>query len=596
MGKRATAVLAYPILCIVALYASLGLMGSPAGDLYRRPAPFVATIVLAAATLLLLTLWHARPILPTLRSLPFHLHIGWGLVLLAVLLRFALNEFIPLPEHTFEEWNRAAQAFKVVHDGSFTLDHRMADLWNSISVRFADGSITAIRVPLRVLGTLSVLVLGLALWKAGAGWPAILFGVFVMASLRWLVMTGSVVTETAVDVLPQTLLILCMVGVFKSSSGRWLWAAAAGFVAGLMLYGFPGYRMAVCAAFAVPVVHGFTAGSEHFRRLMLGVAAAFLLFMLLTGAPALAEVLNRDTSGHVHYDWIHRHVREHRLNTDLLLNEGFMPWLVSEASDYWNYAAALFGMGDPHVDRRFTHPDRTAIPLAVGLIFLMGTLHALFRPMAGGLNRSLACFMLLALLIVAVAPGNMDFARLSPLVAILPFLSALMLDDLMRAIVRWRPNWTGAAALCLLLLTLALSLVNVSAVLRQYADPDTINTYTQRKENACRLVGLHPENFDTYYVFNGDCNITHSRWVYDGRTFDDRARNQLSLHDVLPTPTPRTLYLLVENGDISRDMRAAFVDIAEQLGSADTMVTHHDSQDRLIGMAFCHRCETEQRP
>ena len=594
MERRAVALLFVPLLPLIALLFARSLMASPAGGLYLQPKPFVAILALLAAALMVPPCWRLAAAVARRREFRWQAHVGWLAISVALLLRWCLNEMIPLPEHMFEEWKRASVAFQLMHDGVFRLDHRMTDLVNVVGLRFADGDLDVLRRPLRLMGTLSVLVMGLALWRAGAGWPAILFGVFVMASLRMLVMAGGVVYETGSDVLAQTLLLFCMVGVFASSTTRYLWAAWAGFFAGLLLYGYPGYRLPVCAAFTLLALHGMASGSAAFRRHMMVAAAAFLLLMALTGAPSFATLSDTQASGHVHYDWMHRHGREHRLNSEVLATEGLTQWLLEEARDVGSYCSALFGLPYGHHDRRLIHPDGSEIPLAVGLVFLLGVIHALFRPRAGGLNRVLAAFLLLAVLVLALGPGNIDHSRIIVLVALLPFLSALMLDDLLRLLAGWRRHLAGSGAALVLLLALGLTLLNVAAVARQHAHPDTIDTYAQRKESNCRLIGLHPQSFTAYYVFNGDCNVAHSRWVLRGRTFDRDVLNNLSLEEPPPPPRPGTLYLLASDRDLTVEQRSAFMKIAQDLDSAATVETHRNSRDHLTGMSFCYMCEAAQ--
>ena len=166
----------------------------------------------------------------------FSLPLGWSLVLLAIALRFGLLVLLPPPLPGFEEMQTGGAAIRIARGAELPLVFRFTIIFGGLGFALADNSLAALRLGFQLVGSLSILVMALLLRRLGLSWIPTLLAVFIMATMRWLVIAGGVADELFSSLIFEVLILYCVVG---SNTSRENWLPGAGFAglfAGLLAY------------------------------------------------------------------------------------------------------------------------------------------------------------------------------------------------------------------------------------------------------------------------------------------------------------------------------------------------------------------------
>ncbi len=225
-----------PLLLSVILISQLG-------SVYRNPWGFALIIALVAAGLLTLN-W--RPIRSSLASVDrsgnWRPHWAWGLVGLALVLRYILLDFLPPPHPIFEEIQMGGIAARSLTHNELPLGFRFTNWKAAIGFRVGGYSLEAMRSLFKIAGALSILVTALTLRRLDVGWPATILAVFTMASLRILVLGGNTAEEIFGGILFAAVLLYCVACSNTSRDNHMVWAGLVGIMAGALMYEYVPYK------------------------------------------------------------------------------------------------------------------------------------------------------------------------------------------------------------------------------------------------------------------------------------------------------------------------------------------------------------------
>ena len=625
LPDRATALLVLSASLLLPLPASLALVGV-LGYRYRDPWWFFAVMAAAAAVLLL---GHRRQIWRLLSGIDWsgrwRPHWAWSLVLAALVLRFLLLDYLPLPLPILEENQAGGIGARQVDGGGLTLQFRFTNWMVAGGFHLFGYSLEGMRSLFSVAGVLSVLLMALTLRRLSAGWPATLFGVFVMASLRVLVVGGNTAEETFGALVLETALLYCAVSAFRAGSCRLLWAGLAGMAAGALMYEYVPYKFLVVAPALVylwqllrggdSVTGDSGAGDSGAGNFGTGDAGSpdagvpdvgvpgdrtgpalallsYVMCLSVVAAPILADFAGRPGQSAL-LEILVRHSGDRGVSfTD--------PEQVrASLFKMWDFIRSLLGQsavsevmprGMPLTER-----DGAMVPALLGALFAVGFARALWRPRLEFLRTS-AILALLNVAVYGVVAHNFNPGVLVPMLPLLILLAAVALDDADRrlsALLR-RP----IVALLPVLLMVAVTALNVQAVARLAEDPILRRYLSSSRYDVCRIVADAPYQYRSIVL---SPRGVHCAYDNDDQWLHPRHRDTpITKLDDLPAAediAPGTLVVHGRQAGLDREQVSAAARLAASTDSAHTWTLTENLSGKVTAVSFCYRCQpAERRP
>ena len=552
------------------------------GSYYRNPWTFALIIALVAAGLLTFG-W--RSIWASLRSIDWSAnwrpHWAWGLVVLAVALRYVLLDYLPPAHPIFEEIQTGGIAARALEHSELPLDYRFTNWMAAIGFSIGGYSLEAMRSPFGIAGALSILVVALTLRRLHVGWPAVILAVFTMATLRILVLGGNTAEEIFGGLIFATLLLYCAVCSQTSRDNQLIWAGFAGILAGVLMYEYVPYKWVI----AVPVLawlwQAFSAPNGPERRTALWAASLYVLCLTLVGAVVLADFAeNPKRSYLLEVYFRHAHDRSFPL-TDLAE-------LKLSAVKMWDYIQALIGQVETPSPLAYRQPHGPVVPGLVGLMFAAAFLYVLWRPRLAIL-RIAALVALLAIVLFGLVANNFNVGILVPIFALLIISTGIAADDLTRrlwASARFRPFAIYLPALFLLIVAL-----NVVSVVRMAADPAVLREFGNNQYSVCRAISEEPLQYQSVLLttYGGHCSHNDEAWMYP----DSDA--PIEILDQLPAPEdiqPGALVVVGHAHGLPDESVSELTRLAVRMNSEHSLRRVSNLLGDTAAASFCYQCES----
>ena len=550
---------------------------------YRSPWGFALIVALVSAGLLT---YGWRAIWTSLTSLDWsgnwRPHWAWGLVALALALRYILLDYLPPPHPILEEIQTGGIAAGFLRHGELPLDFRFTNWMAAAGFHIGGYSLEAMRSLFGVAGALSILVMALTLRRLDVGWPATILAVFTMASLRILVLGGNTAEEIFGGIVFAAILFYCVVCSHTSRDNQLVWAGFAGIMAGVLMYEYAPYKWLI----VVPVLAWFwpalTDRDGEARRTALWAGSCYMLCLTLVGAVVFADLLdNPKTSYLLDIYFRHTHDRPFPL-TDLTE-------LKRSGMKMWDYVQVLIGQSETPAPLTYRQPHGPVVPGLVGLMFAAGFLYVLWRPRLL-LLRIAALVALLTVALFGLVANNFNVGILVPIAVLLILFSAVAADALvqrLRASDRFRP-----AVLYLPALIGLIVVINVLSVTRMAADPAVLREFGNNQYSVCRAISEEPLNYQSVYLtsYGGHCGHNDEKWMYPDR------EAPIAILDELPAPADIPLGSLVVVGHshgLPADKISELTQLAVRMRSEHTLRNVQTLLSETAAVSFCYQCAAE---
>lgn len=550
------------------------------GSYYRNPWTFALIIALVAAGLLTFG-W--RSIWASLRSIDWsgnwRPHWAWGLVALAVALRYVLLDYLPPAHPIFEEIQTGGIAARALEHGELPLEFRFTNWMAAIGFSIGGYSLEAMRSLFGIAGALSILVMALTLRRLDVGWPAVILAGFTMASLRILVLGGNTAEEIFGGFIFTTLLLYCVVCSQTSRDHQLIWAGFAGILAGVLMYEYVPYKWII----AIPVLawlwRAFSAPNGPDKRTALWAASLYVLCLTLIGAVVLADFADDPKRSYLLEVYFrHAHDRPFPL-TDL-------SELKLSAVKMWDYIQALIGQSETPAPLAYRQPHGSVVPGLVGLMFAAGFLYVLWRPRIAIL-RIAALVALLTIVLFGLVANNFNVGILVPIFALLIISTGIAADDLTRrlwASARFRPFVIYLPALFLLIVAL-----NVISVVRMAADPAVLREFGNNQYSVCRAISEEPLQYQSVLLttYGGHCSHNDEAWMYPDSDAPITILDQLPASEDIQ---PGALVVVGHAHGLPDESVSELTRLAVRMNSEHTLRRVSNLLGETAAVSFCYQC------
>lgn len=579
---RASAVVFLVAWTLLPLLISVILI-SQLGSVYRSPWSFALIIALVAAGLLTLC-W--RPIRSSLASVDWsgdwRPHWAWGLVGLALVMRYVLLDFLPPPHPIFEEIQTGGIAARVLEHSELPLDFRFTNWMAAIGFSIGGYSLEAMRSLFGIAGALSMLFTALTLRRLDVGWPATILAVFTMASLRILVLGGNTAEEIFGGILFATLLLYCAVCSQTSRDNQLVWAGFAGIMAGVLMYEYAPYKWVIAVPALTWFWHALAARDGDTRRAALWAGSCYISCLSLVGAVVLADFVDHPNRSYLLEVYFrHAHDRPSPLTDLAELNRS--------VAKLWDYVQVLIGQSGTPASLAYRQPHGSVVPGLVGMIFAAGFVYVLWRPRLL-LLRIAALLVLLTVVLFALVANNFNVGILVPIVLLLILFSGVAADALVRRLRssdRLRP-----LAIYFPLLVGAIVVINVVSVIRMSADPAVLREFGNNQYSVCRAIAEEPLGYQSVYLtsYGGHCGHNDEKWMYPN------SDAPINILDELPSPEDLEQGSLVVVGHahgLPDDKIRELTQLSVLMGSEHTLRRVETLLGQTAAVSFCYQCTAE---
>lgn len=553
------------------------------GSYYRNPWTFALIIALVATGLLTFG-W--RPIWATLQGVDWsgnwRSHWAWGLVALAVVLRYLLLDYLPPAHPIFEEIQTGGIAARTLEHSELSLDFRFTNWMAAVGFSIGGYSLEAMRSLFGIAGALSILVMALTLRRLDVGWPATVLAVFTMASLRILVLGGNTAEEIFGGIVFATLLFYFAVCSFTSRDNQIVWAGFAGLLAGVLMYEYVPYKWVIAVPGLAWLWQAFYAPNGPERRTALWAASLYVLCLTLVGAVVLTDFVEDPKRSYLLETYFrHAHDRPFPL-TDLAE-------LKLSVVKMWDYIQVLIGQSETPAPLAYRQPHGSVVPGLVGLMFAAGFLYVLWRPRIA-LLRIAALVVLLTIFLFGLVANNFNVGILVPIFSLLIISTGIAADDLTRrlwASARFRPVVIYLPALFLLIIAL-----NVISVVRMAADPAVLREFANNQYSVCRVISEEPLKYQSVLLTTsgGHCGYNDEKWMYP----DSDA--PIVILDELPSPVdiqPSALVVVGHAHGLPNESISELTRLAVHMNSEHTLRRVENLLGETAAVSFCYQCAAQ---
>lgn len=593
LGQGQAALFLHPAAWVVLPGLAALIFGSQASRAYSQWPLFALALVLVPAAIIYFNWQSVAAWLRSIYPPSLHLHWGWVLVGFAMAVRIALNELLPLPQPIFEEVETGKWAYDIKALGhSLPIEFRMTNLFGALGFAIGDYNLDSLRLPFKLASALSILIMALTLRRLSISWPATIFVVFTMASLRFLVIGGGIADELFTGTLFAVALLYCLAASHTSDHRYAGWAALAGFFAGILFYEYISYKIFIIIPPFWWLLQAIRSNNETTRRAALLSAAAFILCFTVIALPAIYEVVTRPSSNII-FSGVFRHIRDSNLGVDTNASFNLAVWLWDAATQLTQYFRQLFGWGDHLSPAAYKTPQGSVILTLIGVIFAASFIYALWRPGIGGLARIAALFVIAFLLIDTVITFHSNTGRLVPIVLLLVLMTGLAADSALKMLANFRIPLFRTAHVCALILAAIVTVAGIVSTLQLARHPASLDAYLHAHYNVCRAIGQESATFHSVLMKTAhtECPPDHFQWLFPNAKVDAVSR----VPD-LPNPEQLSSGTLVVLGDyqgLSGNQIDDFINLASSVDSSHTFSALTNIQGQVSATSFCYQCLTD---
>lgn len=549
-------------LAAAALWLVVGIRGAWPGWRWRRPglAPLLATVAVLAA---------------------------------AFVVRHWMLGVLPLPDRSgFEELQMGSDGYRLLTTGHLPLEFRFTKALAAAGLWWGGPTLPALRLPFQLLGYARLIVTLMILRLLGVGRAPSGFLTLALAASRWSVITSGSAYEdfSATAVLLVLIFCLCKLDLRRASAGAW--AAAAGGMAGILMFENSSFRFTILLAVGWVAWVALKAPSgprAHWRPL-----AFFAGTFALVSLPMLVDIAHRG-GGSIFFEAI---VRYRNGRSSLL------PRALAE--NLWKSLRTLAGF--PVRISFFLAPDSGhAVQPLKGLLLLGGATAGLLRANRPFV-RALVLAALGAVLACAATTDFFEASRLAPVFSILFLTGGVLLQDLGNWLSRTVRRFTAgqrapadrealagvAAALFYAALAAVLVHSSIGRVKDMAADVDVRNEYLNNQYLTAAYLAQTARPGSRVIVFTPgqmrdwtDLDIAH--WLYAGRRLDVAAA------PALPSPetvAPGTLVVLAAEGrPLDEREIGELRELARAADSTSALSFVRGPDGRPVLGSVCVRCD-----
>ncbi len=511
----------------------------------------------------------------------------------AVAVRHWMMRFLPPAGRSgFEELEMGSDGYGVLSTGILPLEFRFTKVLAAVGLWFGGPTLSALRLPFQLLGYVRLIVIFMTLRLLGVGRAASGFLALVIAASRWSVITSGSAYEDFSATVFLLFLIFCLgkLDLRRASAGAW--AAAAGGLAGVLMFENSSFRFAIpfaAAWVAWLIVRSRSGVREHWRSLAL-FAGAFALVAL----PMLVDIAHNGWAS-IFFEAI---VRYRNGRPGLLPNE--------MGASLWKSFRTLAGF-PVRIDLCLAPDFGHAVQPVIGLLMVGGAVSGLVR--AG--RPFVRALVLAALGAVVVCVATTDFfmaSRLAPIVTILFLTGGILLQDFGSAL-RWavrrltaglqHPSLSSATLASVVAMVFYAGLTgglvedSVRRVEAMATDVNVRNEYLNNQYLTAAYIARVARPGSRFIVVTpGQLRDWSDRdiawWVYA------RQRPQVSAAPVIPSPAavaPGTVVVVAAEGRPLDDREVAqLTDFARAAGSAGSLSFLTEPPGRKILGSVCVRC------
>jgi hypothetical protein len=538
--------------------------------------------------------------------------VQWLPALAVLVVAFALHyqslAYLPLPHRTgFEELQMGGDGYRFLTTHVLPLELRFCKLLAAAGLWFGGHTVEALRLPFQIMGYLRLVVLILCLRALRVGWWPVAFVTITAAVARWFVIGAGLAYEDFSPVLFLLLLIWCLTKVDLARTSAATWAAAAGILAGMLMFENSSFRFAVLLGGAwllwLAVRSGKQApvnGFALWRPLVL-----FMVTLVVVAAPMLVNILHGGGSS-VFFEAINRYAHERSTlipPTTLANLKKSLTMLAGRPVQISFYLAPEWGHA--------VHP-------LIGDLFVVAAAAGLLRPRTGFV-RGLVLSAVFAVVACCLTTNVFAATRLAPVFWVLLVTLGAFLEDLsgwLRRALSWVVALSGgrgdtpqvqrgappqrvlAAVNALVFVGLSIWMVEASALrVRAMArDRDVQNVYINDQYVTASYLAkaAKPKSHVLVVTPGGDRDWSQDSiayWVYAAKELGVEGMPKLPDRESIPMGT------LVVMGAEGRALTKAEIShlaaLAEQTDSLDTLNFQRGRGGRVLVASVCVGCEED---
>ena len=389
-GYRYPALTVAIVSVVVPVIAGL-MIGDTLEDYYRRP--YYSGIGLTLALLVTLLVWMFRETLsPSMRATWIQIRRidpMWLLVLVAIVMRHALLQFVPPDFAAFEEVQQGKVAYDIVGLGeNLTFHFLFTNALAAIGFVLFGQNLEGLRTAFEIANSIAILLVAIGLRRLNVGWTGTLATVFIMATTRWAVVTAGHAEEAFGPTILVALLIVSMIYSDTSRKNGGFWASIAGLASGLLLYGYTPFVFLTILAVSFWVFRSWFSETRTERIRSVQNSIWYVATFALISAPLISQSIFDPRETHFVGGIFHNDIPVRIFGDDWFVHS--KQWF----SDTLSYLGVILGAETQRGVTLFRANHEAMIPMIVGIAFVAGILNALLRP------RSLLIFYLAVTVLV----------------------------------------------------------------------------------------------------------------------------------------------------------------------------------------------------
>ena len=580
----------YPALTVAIISVAVPIIagftiGGSLEELYRRP--YYLGIASTLAVIVASLVWMFRETLsPSIQTTWIQIRRidpMWLLVLVAIIMRHTLLQFLPPDFAAFEEVQQGRMAYNIANLGEALTFHMLfTNALSAIGFALFGQDLVGLRTAFEIANSIAILLVAIGLRRLKVGWIGTLAAVFIMATVRWAVIAAGFAEESFGPTVLVALLLVSLIYSDTSIRNNGFWAAIAGLTAGLLFYAYVPWTFLVPLPVAFWFFRAWFAKTRAERVRTTHMSLWYIAVFSIVCAPLISQFIFDIRATHLGDRFLAHDVVERTTGVDVY--EYLKQWL----GDTVDNIAVVLGAETQRGSTLFRASHESMIPMIVGIAFGAGVLNALLRP------RSILIFHLgvtvfVFSILIAVPSDRFFLGRLTPMLPILILTTGVLFDQLINTLDGnlWHrlPN---IKVIVTVFVVIAI-VVNVLGVLRMADDESTLKEYLNNNYIVCKPIGEQPFKFKKVVtVSEANCEFNDEIWVY--RDTDFEAENS----DKLPAPheiEPGTLLVVGNRDGLPDEAISQITELADVTGNAETVLMFETLLERVGTVTFCHQCE-----
>jgi hypothetical protein len=258
--------------------------------------------------------------------------------------------------------------------------------------------------------------------------------------MRFLVIASGVADELFASIPILTAFILCVIKSENTKNSRSFWLAAAGLIAGILMFEYTSYRMSIIVVgiwllwkciYKSEADENYSRSSEWFNLL------SFVIPFILMALPTLMQTI-RFPEGSVLLEAFYRHGGE---RSSIISGKSLF--------ELKNLILGLTGW-PAAVSAYYTPVDEPVVLPVVGWLFGISCLFGLFF-MGHGIPRFLALTVFLTIFGASFFANDVNIGRMAPTFPLLLLLSGIFLEWVYQRITQWTKTFQSEKVATLLI-------------------------------------------------------------------------------------------------------------------------------------------------